>query len=86
MVEAGVVGEELARRMAVERNDLTVLTNGFAVPQLLSANETLRVLVCPGTFRPLVARTAGAETIVFLKRYWADLSFVHAEGVVEEGP
>lgn len=86
MIDSGATTAHFVRRLAVERRRLTVITNGTGLAAALAANDSFRVLLCPGDYNASESGTYGPEVGAFLERYRADLAFIGAGGVTLEGP
>lgn len=85
MVEAGGAMPELARWLSLERNDLTVITNGIWIAHQMARNASHEVVLCPGGYRVDERAVYGADTVLYLQRFSADVGFVAADGLVAEG-
>lgn len=86
IMESSATTAQFAQRLAVERAHLTIITNGIRNAQILSANDTFKVMVCPGIYRADETGTYGAEAIAFINRFTANISIVGAGGLTAEGP
>lgn len=86
MIDSGATTAHFVRRLAVERQRLTVITNGTGLAAALAANASFRVLLCPGDYNASESGTYGPEVGAFLERYRADRAFVGAGGMTLEGP
>ncbi len=84
-VGAGATTTHVARRMAAECRDLTVITHSFSVATVLAANPTIAVLMCPGRYHGREGMMVGAETIEFLQSYNANWAILGATGITAEG-
>lgn len=84
-VGAGATTTHVARRMAAECRDLTVITHSFSVATVLAANPTIAVLMCPGRYHGREGMMVGSETIEFLQSYNANWAILGATGVTAEG-
>jgi DeoR/GlpR family transcriptional regulator of sugar metabolism len=76
----------LARRLATDAQNITVITNSLSAATLLGANPTISVTFCPGRYDSRHATVAGLDTIRFLGRFRANLAIVSAGGITEDGP
>jgi len=85
-VDAGSTTLHFARRLAAELRDLTVVTNSFAVAMALSANRSIRVIVCPGHYDAHEGSVNGPDTISFFGRFNFNRAFIGASGITIEGP
>jgi DeoR/GlpR family transcriptional regulator of sugar metabolism len=85
MIDSGATTLHLARRIAVERLDVTVITNGLAIAQAVAAGPAVRVILCPGAYAPREDGVYGQDTSAFLERFHANLAFTSAGGLTESG-
>lgn len=83
---SGATTVHVARRLAVEAADLTVITHSFGIATVLSLNPTVPVLMAPGVYHSGEGAMTGAATVTFLSRYRADWAILGASGLTEEGP
>ncbi len=86
MVGSGATTVHIARRMAAELGDITVIVHSFGVAMELSHNPTIRVLMAPGFYNPDEGANHGAHTLCFLDSFWADYAILGASGLTAEGP
>jgi DeoR/GlpR family transcriptional regulator of sugar metabolism len=86
MIGSGATTVHIARRMAAELTDITVLVHSFGVATELSHNPTIRVLMAPGFYNAGEGANHGSHTINFLNSFWADYAIVSASGLLPEGP
>jgi DeoR/GlpR family transcriptional regulator of sugar metabolism len=86
MIGSGATTVHLARRIAVEMKNLTVITHSFGVATVLSINPTIRVMIAPGTYVATEGATVGAHTLEFLQRFHADAVVTGASGLGPDGP
>lgn len=84
-IGAGATTTHVARRMAAECRDITVITHSFSVATVLAANPTIAVLMCPGRYNGREGMMTGAETIDFLQSYNANWAILGASGITAEG-
>lgn len=85
MIGSGATTVHVARRIAFERQNLTVITHSFGVATVLAANPTIRVIMCPGDYNPREGATYGAQACDFLGSFNADLAILGASGLAVEG-
>jgi DeoR family glycerol-3-phosphate regulon repressor len=85
MVDAGSTTAHFARALAARRIAGTVLTNSLAVAEACAATPELRVLLCPGELYAAERAVYGPETQAFLARFNADIAFLGASGLTDEG-
>ncbi len=86
MIGSGATTVHVARRMATDLRDITVITHSFGVATVLSMNPTIRVIVAPGDYIASEGAMAGAQTLNFLHQYSVDYAILGASGVTAEGP
>jgi len=86
MVDSGSTTSHFARALAARAPQVTVLTNSYTVATILSAVESVRVIMCPGDFYATERGVYGPETTAFLSRFHADLAFIGASALSVEGP
>ena len=86
MIDGGATALDLARRMAVDAQDITVITNNLPAATLLGANPTIDVTFCPGRYDGDRGTVDGSDTIRFLGRFRANLAILGACGVTAQGP
>ncbi|MFG1477352.1 DeoR/GlpR family DNA-binding transcription regulator [Xanthobacter sp. V4C-4] len=84
-IGAGATTTHVARRMAAECRDITVITHSFSVATVLAANPTIAVLMCPGRYNGREGMMVGAETCEFLQAYNANWAILGASGITAEG-
>ncbi|MFG1426270.1 DeoR/GlpR family DNA-binding transcription regulator [Roseixanthobacter glucoisosaccharinicivorans] len=84
-IGAGATTTHVARRMAAECRDITVITHSFSVATVLAPNPTIAVLMCPGRYDGREGMIVGAETIEFLQSYNANWAILGATGITAEG-
>lgn len=86
MIGGGATTTIFARRLAVERDHLTVITHAFSVAVALASNPFHKVLMLPGQYDSREGLIHGPETIEALQRYRAGKAFLGASGLTAEGP
>jgi DeoR/GlpR family transcriptional regulator of sugar metabolism len=86
MIDGGATALDLARRMAVDAREITVITNNLPAATLLGANPTIDVTFCPGRYDGDRGTVDGADTIRFLSRFRANLAIIGACGITAQGP
>lgn len=86
MMGSGATTVHVARRMAVDLRDITVITHSFGVATVLSMNPTIRVIVAPGDYIASEGAMVGGQTLNFLHQYYADYAILGASGVTSGGP
>lgn len=86
MVGSGATTVHIARRMAAELTDITVIVHSFGVATELIHNPTIRVLMAPGFYNGTEGANHGAHTIKFLESFSVDYAILSASGLTHEGP
>lgn len=86
MIDAGATTIFVARRLAAEFNDLTVVTNSFGVASALSVNPTNKIRICPGEYDPRDGGVTGPDTLDYLKRFRVAHAILGASRLDAEGP
>jgi DeoR/GlpR family transcriptional regulator of sugar metabolism len=86
MIGSGATTVHIARRMAAELTDITVIVHSFGVATELVHNPTIQVLMAPGFYSADEGANHGAHTISFLNSFWADYAIMSASGLLAEGP
>jgi DeoR/GlpR family transcriptional regulator of sugar metabolism len=76
----------VARRLAGQMKDLTVIAHSFGVAQVLASNPTIKVLMLPGEYNADEGSMVGAHTVAFLNNFHADFAILGASGVAADGP
>lgn len=85
MFGAGATTLHVARRIAKDHNNLTIITHAIDVIVALGANESFIVISTPGHFDPREGHLIGQDTVDFLHGYQADRAILGASGITEEG-
>nr|WP_321454931.1 DeoR/GlpR family DNA-binding transcription regulator [uncultured Cohaesibacter sp.] len=85
MIGSGATTMQVARRMAFEMNNITVLTHAFGIATALSMNPTIKVFMAPGRYYAKEGAMHGGQTIRFLQTFRADWAILGASGLDEEG-
>ncbi|MEL6208920.1 MAG: DeoR/GlpR family DNA-binding transcription regulator, partial [Pseudomonadota bacterium] len=86
MLGSGATTVHVAKRIALEMRDLTVITHSFAAATALALNPTIETLIVPGRYHASEGAQHGAEAIAFLGSLRADWAILGASGLSEEGP
>ncbi|SON57970.1 HTH-type transcriptional repressor GlcR [Hartmannibacter diazotrophicus] len=84
-IGAGATTTHVARRMAAECRDLTVITHSFSVATVLAPNPTIEIIMCPGRYNGREGMMVGAETIEFLQSYNINRAVLGVSGITPEG-
>jgi DeoR/GlpR family transcriptional regulator of sugar metabolism len=85
MIDGGATALDLARRMATEAQNITVITNNLPAATVLGSNPTINVTFCPGRYDNRRGTVDGPETIRFLSRFRANIAILGACGVTADG-
>ena len=86
MIDAGSTTVFVAKRLAAELNDLTVITTGFGVASALATNPGIRVRMCPGEYDPGEGGVRGPDTISYLERFNVSHAIIGASRLDADGP
>lgn len=86
MIGGGATTTIFARRLAAERDHLTVITHAFSIAMALASNPFHKVLMLPGQYDSREGLIHGPDTIEALQRYRASKAFLGATGLTAEGP
>jgi DeoR/GlpR family transcriptional regulator of sugar metabolism len=86
MIGGGATTLTFARRLAVERNHLTIITHSFSIAMALASNPLHKVLMLPGQYDAREGLIHGPDTIDALQKYRAHRAFLGASGLTPEGP
>ena len=86
MIGGGATTTIFARRLAAERDHLTVITHAFSIAVALASNPFHKVLMLPGQYDSREGLIHGPDTIEALQRYRAGKAFLGASGLTSEGP
>jgi DeoR/GlpR family transcriptional regulator of sugar metabolism len=86
MIGGGATTLHFARRLAAERNHLTIITHAFSIAVALGSNPLHKVLLLPGQYDAREGLISGPDTIDALQKYRASKAFLGASGLTAEGP
>ncbi|QRM53721.1 DeoR/GlpR family DNA-binding transcription regulator [Sinorhizobium sp. BG8] len=86
MIGSGSTTVHVARRIAVEMKNITVITHSFGVATVLAINPTIKVLMLPGDYHSTEGATVGVHTVSFLNGFYADYTILGASGLAPDGP
>lgn len=86
MIGGGATTLTFARRLAAERDHLTVITHAFSIAMALASNPFHKVLMLPGQYDAREGLIHGPDTIDALQKYRAGKAFLGASGLTAEGP
>lgn len=85
IIGGGMTTPLVARRLAAEKHDLTVITDSYAIASVLSSNTTIRIQMCPGTYNSKEGCVYGPETTEYLRTIYAKHVILGTSGLTEEG-
>jgi DeoR/GlpR family transcriptional regulator of sugar metabolism len=85
-IGSGSTTTHVARHIAAQLKNITVIVHSFGVASVLSRNPTIRVLMCPGFYEPSEGAMFGAYTMNFLSQFQADIALLGASGIGGGGP
>jgi DeoR/GlpR family transcriptional regulator of sugar metabolism len=85
MVGGGATTLHFARRLAAERNHVTVITHAVSIAMVLATNPLHKVLMLPGQYDGREGLIHGPDTIEALQRFRANAAFLGASGLTAEG-
>ena len=86
MIDAGATTIHVARRLAAELSELTVVTNSFGVATALAANPSMRILMCPGQYDASDGGVTGPETLAYIRSFSVTTTIIGASRLDIEGP
>lgn len=86
MIGGGATTTIFARRLAAERDHLTIITHAFSIAVALASNPFHKVLMLPGQYDSREGLIHGPDTIDALQKYRANWAFLGASGLTPEGP
>lgn len=86
MLGSGATTVHIARRIAIDMRDLTVITHSFGVATALALNPTIEIVMVPGRYFASEGAQHGAEALRFLETLRADWAVLGASGLSPEGP
>jgi DeoR/GlpR family transcriptional regulator of sugar metabolism len=85
MIGGGATTLHFARRLAAERNHLTIITHAFSIAAVLASNPLHKVLMLPGQYDGREGLITGPDTIDALQKYRASKAVLGASGITSEG-
>lgn len=86
MIDSGSTTIFVARRLAAERNGLTVVTNSIGVTAALASNPTIRVRLCPGDYDRNDGGVSGPDTVQYLGQFHVRHCIISASRLDAHGP
>jgi DeoR/GlpR family transcriptional regulator of sugar metabolism len=84
-VGAGATTTHVARRMAAECRNITVIAHSFSVATVIAANPTIEVILCPGRYNAREGMMVGAETVEFLQSFNINRAILGVSGITRDG-
>jgi DeoR/GlpR family transcriptional regulator of sugar metabolism len=85
-IGAGATTTHVARRLAADLRDLTILVHSFGVAGALATNDDIVTLVCPGRYNGREGATYGAQAINFLQSFNVNWAILGSSGLTADGP
>ncbi|MDP2737204.1 MAG: DeoR/GlpR family DNA-binding transcription regulator [Pseudorhodobacter sp.] len=85
-IGGGATTLHFARKLAVARDHLTVITHAFSIAAALVVNATHKVLMLPGQYDGREGLIHGPDTIDALQKFHTNKAFLGASGLTAEGP
>jgi DeoR/GlpR family transcriptional regulator of sugar metabolism len=85
MIGGGATTLHVARCMASDCLEITVITHAFSIATALASNPRITILMLPGEYHRDEGIVVGADTIDALSRFHANLAIVGASGLTSEG-
>ena len=86
MIDAGATTIYVARRLAAELRDLTVVTTSFGVASSLALNASIAIRVAPGEYDAWDGGVTGPDAHAYLKRFNVSKAIIGASRLDAEGP
>jgi len=86
MIDSGSTTVFVARRLAADRNNLTVVTNSIGVTAALATNPTIRVRLCPGDYDRNDGGVSGPDTVQYLGQFHVRHCIISATRLDASGP
>jgi DeoR/GlpR family transcriptional regulator of sugar metabolism len=87
MVDSGSTTTQFAHALAASaQGPITIITNSLAIASALVDIPAIRVILCPGDLNGRERGIYGPDTVDFLGRFFADLTFIGASGLTADGP
>ena len=83
---AGATTLHFARKLALARDHLTVITHAFSIAAALVVNASHKVLMLPGQYDGREGLIHGPDTIDALQKFHPNKAFLGASGRTAEGP
>ncbi len=86
LIGGGATTVHVARRLAAEKRDLTIITHSFGVATVLAPNPTFTILICPGRYNGREGCMFGSQTIEYVNSFYANHAILGATGLTIDGP
>ena len=86
MMGSGSTTLHVARRIALDFNNITVIVHSIGAAIALAANPTIDVLMAPGIYHAGEGAMHGVQTVDFLNRFNANWCVLGASGISPDGP
>lgn len=80
LLDAGSSTLEIAREL-LSRKNITVITNGINISQLLTKNQDIQIIMACGEVRHSTQSMVGPATIDFLKTFQVEHAFIGCSGI-----
>ncbi|MCK2044501.1 DeoR/GlpR family DNA-binding transcription regulator [Chromohalobacter moromii] len=84
MIDAGSTTTQLAWQLAANGQALTIITNSYPVARAMASSAS-RLILCPGDFNAREGGVFGQDTTDYLTRFHANIAFIGASGLTQEG-
>ncbi len=85
MIDSGATTHHLAQKIAAERIEATIITNGLDIAEAVGVSDRVKVILCPGAYSAHEKGVYGQDTCEFLERFHANVAFTSAGGITEGG-
>jgi DeoR family transcriptional regulator, glycerol-3-phosphate regulon repressor len=86
MIDSGATTIHVARRLAADCNNLTVVTTSYGVVTALATNPTIRIRICPGEYDPRDGGVVGPDTLQYLSQFHVTHTVIGASRLDVDGP
>lgn len=84
LIDSGSTTGHLARHLAAQGEELTVITNSYPVASEVASAQA-RAVLCPGDFDPREGGVYGVDTADYLRQFHANKAFIGASGISTDG-
>ena len=85
MIDSGATTHHLAEKIAAQRVEATIITNGLDIAEAVGASDRVKVILCPGAYSAHERGVYGQDTCEYLERFHANVAFTSAGGITEGG-